>query len=183
MDNKITKQELIDWVDFLYQDLLNYQVYVGGFYFYFEQLLHFLDKKTQLSKKLNGVTDKNRPVSSDDREQVLKRLTVPSNLTKRKLKETPEFSAVKIKAINKYNEIVDLKITFDEFSYICDRLTYLFKEVENFNQFLMEEIPEIKEGDEGAFFLFVNDLLSDVKRQLKGEIKPVSKQLISKKAV
>ena len=44
--------------------------------------------------------------------------------------------------------------------------------VEHFHKFLTEEAETLNEEDKKCYFVFINDLLTDVKDQLNGKILP-----------
>ena len=58
MSFDFTKQEILDWIDFLYKDLLNHRVYVGGFYFKFDQLNGFKKKLSVIENEIRQTNEK-----------------------------------------------------------------------------------------------------------------------------
>lgn len=45
MRNTLSKQEIHNWIDFLYSDLLQDNIYIGGYFFNLNQLKDFAEKK------------------------------------------------------------------------------------------------------------------------------------------
>ena len=178
MKSNLTKQELIDWINFLYNDLKQFHVLIGGFYFTFNQLDDFYDKfisLTRRSRRLNDEMNINTHLAS--KEAVEARLSRLRDKNK-SLKREADFITTKINAISKHNEHIQLQVTQDEFEYVVNRLDYLEGEVEHFHDFLLEEVELVEKGDEDSFFLFIQDLLSDVKAQLKEEKPMVTKIVV-----
>ena len=180
MKNELSKQELIDWVDFLYKDLLNHHVKIGGYFFKFDQLDKFLAKKNSMERKISKV---NNEISINEYlkgKNLLKSLTDTLELKNKLLKQQADFVTTKIKAINKFNETIDLPVTYDEMEYVCKQLAYCHDEVEYFKIFLTEELEKLKEEDKNCFFMFINDLLKDVKETLEGKIVSKKVQIVVK---
>ena len=50
MRNTLSKQEIHNWIDFLYSDLLQDNIYIGGYFFNLNQLKDFAEKKKQLDE-------------------------------------------------------------------------------------------------------------------------------------
>ena len=169
-EEKFTKQELIDWVNFLYKDLLEHSVYIGGYFFNFEQLDEFLNKKSKMERKITGATNKMNINSYMLQQPLLKGCTTRLNLMNEELKKQADFVIEKIKTLNKIHEKVELSVTYEEMCHICERLGFMKDEVDQFHKFLTEEVQHVKKEDMNQFFVFINDLLSDIKQQLKEEV-------------
>ena len=56
----ITKQEIKDWINLLYKDLLNDDVYIGGYFFNFKQLKDFEKTKKKLDKQFEKKLQKKK---------------------------------------------------------------------------------------------------------------------------
>lgn len=167
---KMTKQELIDWINFQYEDLLNYRISIGGYYFTFDQIKDFLIKKRSLEKRISRVNHEINVVNTLIGKPTLKDRTTALELTSQKLKQQADFITDTVPAINKHSEHITLPVTYEEFMYVFTQLTFMREELECYKDFLLEEIEHVKEGDENNFFIFINDLLEDVKKQYSGEV-------------
>lgn len=167
---KMTKKELIDWINFQYEDLLTYRIYIGGYYFIFDQINDFLVKKNALEKRLSRVNHEMNILNSLKGKSALKSRTTALELTSSKLKQQADFITTKVSAINKHSEIIELPVTYDEFMYIFSQLTFMKEELDCYKDFLLEEVKHVKDGDENNFFGFINDLLDDIKKQFSGEV-------------
>lgn len=167
---KMTKKELIDWINFSYNDLLDYRIYIGGYYFTFDQINDFLAKKNSLEKRLTKVNHEINVLNTLKGHHALKDRTTALELMSRKLKPQADFITTKVSAINKHSESVNVPCTYDEFLYIYNQLNFMRDELECFNDFLLEEVQHVQEGDENSFFVFINDLLDDLRKQFRGEI-------------
>ena len=58
MRNTLSKQEIHNWIDFLYSDLLQDNIYIGGYFFNLNQLKDFAEKKKQLDDKNQKILSK-----------------------------------------------------------------------------------------------------------------------------
>ena len=164
------KKELVDWINFLYQDLLEHRVLIGGYYFTFDQLDEFLKKKSLMERRITHINNKMNVLDTLIGKPTLKDRTTRLKLTKEQNKKELDFITDKITAINKHSEEIKLPVTYEEFIYVLDNLTYMKDEVECFKTFLLDEVNHLKDGDEPVFYTFINDFLDDVKKQLSGEI-------------
>lgn len=172
MDTNVTKQEILDWINFLYKDLLNHRVYIGGFYFTFDQLDNFNSKLRGIERKIRRANNELNINSHILQKNVLKSLSEALKLKNECLKKEIDFIPVKIKAINRHNETINLSCTYEELEFVVNQLTYSLDSVEHFHNFLVEEVENLTEEDKKCFFVFINDLLKDVKDQLDGKIQP-----------
>ena len=98
---KTAKKELVDWINFLYQDLLEHRVLIGGYYFTFDQLDDFLKKKISLERKITRVTNEMNVLDTLIGKPTLKSHTTRLKLTKEQSKKELDFITDKITAINK----------------------------------------------------------------------------------
>ena len=53
----ITREEIKDWINFEYENLLKNNVMIGGFYFTFDQLDDFLYILIKMEQKINKLTN------------------------------------------------------------------------------------------------------------------------------
>lgn len=168
MGNKITKKEIKDWVNFLYEDLLEHRVFVGGYYFTFDQIDTFKSKKKVMDDKIRRVNKNLGVMDTLLNKPLLNRQRMALELESKKFID--DTISDKIKAINKYSEEVTIPVDYKDFTYILEQLEYIKEEIECFKDFIYEEIKELKSGDEGSLMQFINDFINDLKDQLSGDI-------------
>ena len=172
MSLEFTKEEILNWIDFLYKDLLNHRVYVGGFYFTFDQLKGFKKKLRAIEKEIKQANDELSKNIQILQKNAVKSLSDTLELKNKALKKEIDFQHVKIKAINKDNETIDLHCTHEELAHVVSQMSSCLESVEHFHKFLTEETETLSEEDRKLYFIFINDLLTDVKDQLNGKILP-----------
>ena len=166
MNDKITKQEIIDWIDFLYKDLLTHYVYIGGFYFTFDQLDEFFLKLTNIERQIRRVNNTININSSFIKIPLLKDHVSTLEKENKLLRERITFITDKITAVNKQHEKVEVHVTYEDLQYVYDNLAYLKDELDTFSSFLLEELQKVKSGEENNFFVFVNDTATELKNSL-----------------
>lgn len=162
MNNTISKQEIIEWINFSYKDLLSKYVFIGGYNFTFDQLNDFLAQINAIESKITSVNNTihiNNHLIQDPR---LNWQTMRLEKENKLLKEKIDFIKTKITAINKYSEVVTIPIEYNELLSLYNTLQYSKDEVEHFKTFCLEEVETVKEEDLPGFFLFVNDLFTEI---------------------
>lgn len=164
------KTEIKNWVMFLYKDLLNHYVKIGGYLFKFDQLEDFLNKKNLLERRITKANNQRRVAEQLCGQKASKEQINTLKTKNKQLKQEVDFVTTKIKAINKINEQVTLMVTYEELLHVYNQLAYCFDEVEFFQMYLLDELNTVKEEDLGCFYQYINDLLVDVKNQLQGKI-------------
>lgn len=169
--SNISKQEIIDWIQFQYEDLIKSNIIIGGFYFTFNQLNDFLLNVIFMEQKISKLTNEMNIKSHLMTNPLLKLPTTRLEQAKKELKQEADFVTTKIDAVNKHNEKVKLPVNFEEMSYIYRRLSYLKDEVEHYKNFLLNELRNTEEKDLNCFFSFVNDMSLDIKQRIREEIK------------
>lgn len=156
----ITKQEIQDWINFLYEDLQNDKVYIGGYYFYFPQLKDF----NKIDNKINNSI-----------KQKTKRLMskITNLLTDTKFQNKPlennEILKINITTKNKFNETRTFPCTQEEFYFIFNELEKAKQDVEHFKTYLLEELEQMEEENYSFFMVFINDLLQDTRDKFAGK--------------
>lgn len=172
MSFDFTKQEILDWIDFLYKDLLNHRVYVGGFYFKFDQLNGFKKKLSVIENEIRLANAKFNKNIQLLQKNAVKSVSASLELQNKALLKDINFQHVKIKAINKNNEVINLDCTHEELEHVVNQMSSCLESVEHFHEFLIEETETLNEEDRKCYFVFINDLLIDIKDQLNGKILP-----------
>jgi len=180
MQNTLTKNEIISWVDFLYKDLLTHRVLIGGYFFNFDQM-------SAIKCKMNTLEDEIRRLANEMNisyrlrgKSTLKSVTDTLENEEVATKKRLDFMTDWLGAYNEYNEYTPLPVTYDELKYVHNRLQYCKDEVDFFYDFVMEEIQKVEDKDLNEFYMFVNDFLEEIKESLKTE-KPVMKVKVVKK--
>ena len=172
----LTKQEIQEWILFLYSDLLKDNIYIGGYYFNLDQLKDFDFKKDILNAKtesiLRRIKLKNKQLSKEKEKTSYSALQQSQNEDFKKLNEL----SVMIKMKNKYNEIIEFPVLQEEFFFIYNELKKAELDINHFKNFLLEELnsEDIKETD-SEFMLFINDYLNDLREQFAGTKRRKSK--------
>lgn len=169
MQNLMSKQEIKDWINFLYFDLLDDNVNIGGYYFNFKQLKEFKKLKEELDKKSQKILNKNtkdRQLSKKNKNSSCSAIQCAQNEYFDELNKL----SVKITTKNGFNEILEFPVSQDEFFYIYNELENAKTDVEHFKNYLLEELDNenIKEETD-EFMCFINDYLKDIRRRFRGE--------------
>ena len=152
MNDKITKQEIIDWIDFLYKDLLTHYVYIGGFYFTFDQLDDFFIKLVSIERRIKRVNNTININNHLMNLPLLKDHTTTLKKENKTLHTQTTFVVDKIQAINKQYQKVEVPVTYEDLQYVYDNLAYLKDELNTFSSFLLEELQKVKPREENNFF-------------------------------
>lgn len=170
MTQTITKQEIQEWINFLYQDLLQDNILIGGYYFNLKQLHDFKNKKqqldTQTKKLLSQIHYREEQLIEDTKKSSYKALQRAQNEDLNKLNQL----SVLVQMKNKYNEKIEFPVMQEEFYYIYNCLEESKQDIEHFKQFLTEELQNenIKE-EPGEFMYFINDYLQDLRQKFSGK--------------
>ncbi len=170
MTQTITKQEIQEWINFLYQDLLQDNIFIGGYYFNLKQLHDFKNKKQQLDiqtkKLLSQIHYREEQLIKDTKKSSYRALQRAQNDDLNKLNQL----SVLVQMKNKYNEKIEFPVMQEEFYYIYNYLQESKQDIEHFKQFLTEELQNenIKE-EPGEFMYFINDYLQDLRQKFSGK--------------
>lgn len=164
MVKTLTKQEIQDWINFLYQDLLQDNIYIGGYFFNLKQLPEFEKKKQNLDKQVQAILSKSKGLDvqfiQNDKNSCCGALQLAQNECFDKLNNLH----VTIQTKNKYNEKVEFPVMQEEFNYIVEELQAAKQDIEHFKQFLTEELNNEDISEEPAEFMyFINDYLQDIR--------------------
>ena len=161
----MTKDEIQNWIDFLYADLLNDNIYIGGYYFSFKQLPEFEILQSQIDEKIDKILSKikveGKQLVKDDKNSSCRATQRAQN---RHFEELDRI-IVKVTPKNKYNEIVSIPCNQDEFHFVYEDLKEAREDVEHFHSFLTEELQNVAEEDLTMFMTFINDLLEDTRKK------------------
>lgn len=156
MDKKtVSKKEIQEWINFLYKDLLQDDIYIGGYYFNFKQLESFKKQKNQIDKKYK-------------KKQNILNILLNKPKQIKQIKQINE-SIIKITTKNRFNEIKTFPCTEDEFYFVFEELQKAKEDIEHFKQFLLEELEITKSEDLSYFMIFINDLLKDLRNKFSGQ--------------
>lgn len=165
----MSKNEILEWIDFLYGNLKNSFIVIQGYNFTLDQLSEIKSIKTRLESEIINVQDtintKHEVVTKPSLNWQTMRLKQENKRVKSK-----KLKPIKLKVLNKHHQDVELKVEFGQLCYVYRTLEYMKDEIEYFKTFLKQEINNIEEKDRNSFFLFVNDLFSDVLARIRGEI-------------
>lgn len=165
----LDRQEIQEWIEFLYNDLLNDDIYIGGYFFRFGQLQEFRNTQKAIDNKIQA--DLKR--SNDKMIQVSKKhknaqCSEPQQAYFQCLNDINNL-IVYITTKNKFNEIRTFPCTQEEFYFVYNELQDARQDVEHFKQFLTDELKDTKEEDLPAFMQFINDLLDDTRLKFTGK--------------
>ena len=165
----LNRQEIQEWIEFLYNDLLNDDIYIGGYFFRFEQLHEFYNTQKAIDNKIQA--DLKR--SNDKMIQVSKKhknaqCSEPHQAHFECLNDINNL-IVYITTKNKFNEITTFPCTQEEFYFVYNELQDARQDVEHFKQFLTDELKDTKEEDLPSFMQFINDLLDDTRLKFTGK--------------
>jgi hypothetical protein len=165
----LNRQEIQEWIEFLYNDLLNDDIYIGGYFFRFEQLQEFYNTQKAIDDKIQA--DLKR--SNDKMIQVSKKHKNAqcSELQQAHFECLNDINnlIVYITTKNKFNEIRTFPCTQEEFYFVYNELQDARQDVEHFKQFLTDELKDTKEEDLPSFMQFINDLLDDTRLKFTGK--------------
>ena len=169
MRNTLSKQEIHNWIDFLYSDLLQDNIYIGGYFFNLNQLKDFAEKKKQLDDKnqkiLSKIKTRGGQSINDNQNSSYKALQRAQNEDFDKLNNLK----IKIKTRNKFNELLEFPVMQDEFYFIYNKLEEAKTDIEHFRSFLLEELNNESINEEtGEFMYFINDYLQDLRDKFSG---------------
>ena len=169
-NNGVSKHEIIDWIDFLYKDLLTSYVYVGGFYFTFNQIDELFNKMRAIESQIRRVNNTININNSFIKIPLLKDNVAPLEKENKQLllykQELLTQVTSKISAIDTQYSKVELTVNYEDLRYIYNSLIYLLDELDTFNSFLLEELQKVKQGEENEFFVYVNDTALELKNAL-----------------
>lgn len=169
MEKTMSKQELKDWINFLYSDLLKDNVYIGGYFFKFDQLKDFEKLKKEIDSKskaiLRRIKERNRQLIKKDKNSSYNALQCAQNEDFEKLNKI----SVKVTTKNKFNEKLEFPVVQDEFFFIYNELEKAKQDVEHFKEYLLEELnsDSVKEEPD-EFMFFINDYLQDIRDKFSG---------------
>ena len=167
----ITREEIKDWINFEYENLLKNNVMIGWFYFTFDQLDDFLYILIKMEQKINKLTNEMNIKTQLITNPLLKLPTTRLEQSKKAIKQEADFITAKIDVINKFNQKTKLSVNYDELNYVYKRLSYIRDEIEHFKRFLLEELETAQDNELSCFFTFINDICSDIKQKIREEIK------------
>ena len=165
----LNRQEIQEWIEFLYNDLLNDDIYIGGYFFRFEQLQDF----RKIQKDIDDVIQTNLKQINDKTIQLSKKqknsqCSAPQQAHFECLDNINNL-IVYITTKNKFNEIKTFPCTQEEFYFVYNELEDARQDVEHFKQFLTDELKDTKEEDLPSFMQFINDLLDDTRLKFTGK--------------
>lgn len=162
--NKITRQEIQDWINFLYSDLLNDNIYIGGYYFNFKQLEDFKKQEYEVEKIIKK-REKDIQLSNFISNASYSDIQRAQN---ENLKQQDNIS-VNLTTKNKFNEIITFPCTKQEFDFVHRDLKKAKDDVEHFKNFLTEELQNVKDTDLDGYMIFINDFLKDIREKFAGK--------------
>lgn len=169
VETKISRDEIQDWIDFLYSDLLKDNVFIGGYFFSFKQLKEYERINKEIDDKTKAILNK---INAKSTQLIRKDQNVSCSAYKcSQNKDFDELDRmiVQLTPKNKYNERVLIPCTQDEFHFVYTDLKTAREDVEHFKTFLTDELKETAEEDLGMFMTFVNDLLDETRKKLSGQ--------------
>lgn len=170
MQNTMSKQEIKDWINFLYSDLLNDNINIGGYYFNLKQLKEFKKVKEILDKNSRKILNKNSEgsqLSKKDSNASYSAGQCAQNENFDKLEKL----IVKVTTKNRFNEELEIPVKQNEFFYIYNELEKARIDIEHFKNYLLEELnnENIKE-ETSEFMFFINDYLEDLRNKFRGNL-------------
>jgi len=158
--SNIDKQEIQDWINFLYQDLLKDNIFIGGYFFSFSQLPEFEKLQSKITKKI---------CSPSQLSKINKKIACSaSERAQNEDLDALETIIVKLTAKDKFNKQIIIPCTNDEFYFVYLDLQKAKSQVEHFKDYLLQELEETKEEDYDAYMQFINDFLQDIRNQFSG---------------
>lgn len=165
-EKQMTKQELLDWIDFLYKDLLMDNVLVGGYYFNLSQLKDLTKTKRKIDQQISLILEDLGQLSTSDKKSASKAAQAAQN----KLFNQLDNIHVNLNVKNKFGENICLPCTSDEFDMVYKELLERKKDVEYFKTYSKDEVREIKPEDIPCFMWFLNDMVKDIRDKFAGKI-------------
>lgn len=166
IEKQMTKQELLDWIDFLYKDLLMDNVKVGGYYFNLSQLKELGKTKKEIDRKISLILEELGQLSKGNKKSASKAAQAAQN----KLFNQLDNLHVNLNVKNKFGENILLPCTTDEFELVYKELLERKKDVEYFKTYSKDEVREIKSEDIPCFMWFLNDMVADIRDKFAGKI-------------
>lgn len=162
-NSDISYQEVQEWINFLYLDLLDDNINVGGYFFN----LNDLDLIAQLKNKVDDISKNQKSEISNVPMSVVERLR---NLPDFKKRKKYTYKPIKVMALNKFNKKVNLLLSPEELFFVYDKLQKAKIERQNFKSFLEEELHnEQVNEDIREFMCFINDFVDDIRKKSRKE--------------
>ena len=165
-EKQLTKQELLDWIDFLYKDLLMDNVLVGGYYFNLSQLGELNKTKKKIDEKISLILEDLGQLSKGGKKSSCK----ASQAAQNKLFNQLDNIHVNLNVKNRFGENISLPCTQDEFNMVYQELLERKKDVEYFKSYTKDEVKEIKPEDIPCFMWFLNDMVKEIRDKFAGKI-------------
>ena len=161
MCNKgMTRQEILDWIGFLYKDLLMDNVLIGGYYFNLQQYDVFEQTKTNLDRRRSEILDEIHKLA----DTIQKSPTKAAQAAQNKLYKQLDEIIVTVRVTNGYGDILEVPCTADEFDLVFDELQKAKKDVEYFRETSIQDAKELKSQEEiSAFMWFLNDYVKEMR--------------------
>lgn len=162
----LTKSELLDWIDLLYTDLSNDNLYIGGYYFTFGHLIDFFILQQELQAVDSKIRNKITTLSKDNQKSQTKDAQTAIN------KLYSELNGLKLELTckNKLGKKVTVSCTPEEFKIVFDTLLEFKKDVEYFKNFCTEEAEKVEPEEIGSYMWFLNDMVQDIRDRFHGKI-------------
>lgn len=166
---KIIKEEVQEWIEFLYKDLLNDDIYIGGYFFRFDQLPEFEQKQKQIDILIQThlTTETEKTIQHNKKDENAQ--CSATQLAQIECLDSSLNIIVPITTKNKFNDIKTFPCTQEEFYFVFNELQQAKLDVEHFKEFLLDELKETKQEDLPAFMQFINDLLEDTRLKFTGK--------------
>lgn len=166
----LTKQEVKDWINFLYSDLLRDDVLIGGYYFNFSQLSDFEKLEQDLNEKSSKILARYKAGGIEEYKNYKNSSNSLRKCAQIECFEKLDQLSVKLTTKNKYSEKITFPVMQNEFFYVYNELLEAKQDVDHFQDFLLEEVDIIKEEDGYEdFMVFINDLVKEMRQKFSGE--------------
>ena len=159
----ITKDEVQKWIEFLYKDLCKDNVFIGGYYFNFQQQKELEKIKSKLDKQIDRILDElnNLKDNTKLKKEVCEKL-------QEKLNNELNDLHVCLKVKNKFGEIVNLPCTSDEFNIVFREFESRKLDVENFKKCSLESLADVEQEDISCFMWYLNDAVNELRHKFAG---------------
>ena len=160
----ITKQEVQEWIEFLYNDLCMDNVLIGGYYFNLQQEDELKQINQKINKQINDILDDITKLSTVNK----KTASADAQSAHNKLSNQLDKLQIKLKVKNKFGENITVPCTPEEFNVVYKEFKSRLLDVKHFRQNALEELKSVKSKDISCFMWFLNDSVDDIREKFAG---------------
>lgn len=176
---QLNKKEIEHWIQFLYDDLLMDNVLIAGYYFNFQQQNELNKIARGVDGKINKILDNITNLSKDQQKSSTKSVQQRIN----KLYDQLNNITVTLNVKNKFDEIISLPCTVDEFHVVLQEFTKKRDSIEHFLKDNIEALQDVQEGNQeelNCFMWYLNDFVQELRMEFLNKKAPNKQHSIIK---